>query len=152
MLGPNQPGVTTTDPSNPNACVPDPGGAPTGKQGIATSACKLSAAPSSPNAARAKGGNNSGNGSGNGSASTGASNPLASAVPSGGGSGGGGGSPLPAVPTPNPAASIQSTLGEIGAALGGGSSSSSSSSATSSPSSTSSGGQTQQLLNYLLAP
>ncbi|HEY1511183.1 MAG TPA: MlaD family protein [Solirubrobacteraceae bacterium] len=152
MLGPNQPGVTTTDPSNPKACVPDPGGAPTGKQGIATSACKLSAAPSSPNAARAKGGNNSGNGSGNGSASTGASNPLASAVPSGGGSGGGGGSPLPAVPTPNPAASIQSTLGEIGAALGGGSSSSSSSSATSSPSSTSSGGQTQQLLNYLLAP
>jgi virulence factor Mce-like protein len=147
VLGPNQPGVTTTDPSNPKACVPDPGGAPAGKNGVATSACKLSAAPSSPNAARAKGGNDSGNGS----ASTGASNPLASAVPSGGGSGGGG-SPLPAVPTPNPAASIQGTLGEIGAALGGGSSTSSSSSATSSPSSASSGGQAQQLLNYLLAP
>jgi virulence factor Mce-like protein len=148
VLGPDQPGVTTTDPSNPKACVPDPGGAPTGRQGIATSACKLSASSSSPNAARAKGGNSSGDGS----TDTGASNPARSAAPSSGGSGGGGGSPLPAAPTSNPAASIQGTLGQIGAALGGGSPSSASSPATSSPSSTSSGGQTQQLLNYLLAP
>jgi ABC-type transporter Mla subunit MlaD len=149
FLGSNQPGVTTTDPSNPKACVPDPGGAPPGKNGVATSACKLSATPSSPNAARAS---KRDNGSGNAAANTGASNPATSAAPSGGGSGGGGASPLPAAPTSNPAASIQSTLGQIGAALGGGSSGSSSSTTTSSPSSTSPGGQTQQLLNYLLAP
>ncbi len=43
-LGPNQPGVNEPDPSNPGACVPDPGGAPPGKRGPATSACRLSAA------------------------------------------------------------------------------------------------------------
>jgi virulence factor Mce-like protein len=32
-LGPNQPGVNETDPSNRAACVPDPGGAPPGKPG-----------------------------------------------------------------------------------------------------------------------
>src|SRR5205807_7805045 len=42
-LGPNQPGVNETDPTNPSACVPDPGGAPLGKSGPATGACKLSA-------------------------------------------------------------------------------------------------------------
>jgi hypothetical protein len=49
-LGPNQPGVTTTDPSNPSACVPDPGGYPvqgfgTQYTGPKTSACKLQANP-----------------------------------------------------------------------------------------------------------
>jgi virulence factor Mce-like protein len=43
FLGPNQPGVTTTDPSDPGAPVPDPGGAPPGKPGLATSASRLSA-------------------------------------------------------------------------------------------------------------
>ena len=43
-LGPNQPGVTTPDPSNPRACVPDPGGAPPGKPGAPVTACKLTAA------------------------------------------------------------------------------------------------------------
>jgi virulence factor Mce-like protein len=43
-LGPNQPGVNETDPSNPSACVPDPGGAPPGQTGPKTTACKLSAA------------------------------------------------------------------------------------------------------------
>ncbi len=47
-LGPNQPGVNETDPSDPSACVPDPGGAPPGKHGPSTSACKLSATPSTP--------------------------------------------------------------------------------------------------------
>ena len=32
-LGPNQPGVTTTDPSDPSAAVPDPGGAPPARRG-----------------------------------------------------------------------------------------------------------------------
>ncbi len=43
-LGPNQPGVNETDPSNPHACVPDPGGAPPGQRGPKTKACKLTAA------------------------------------------------------------------------------------------------------------
>ncbi len=43
-LGPNQPGVNETDPSNPTACVPDPGGAPPGMPGPKTNACKLTAA------------------------------------------------------------------------------------------------------------
>jgi virulence factor Mce-like protein len=43
-LGPNQPAVNETDPSNPGACVPDPGGAPPGESGPTTQACKLSAA------------------------------------------------------------------------------------------------------------
>ncbi|MDQ6732013.1 MAG: MlaD family protein [Actinomycetota bacterium] len=41
-LGPNQPGVNTTDPSAPHAPVPDPGGAPPGQKGPATSASMLS--------------------------------------------------------------------------------------------------------------
>jgi hypothetical protein len=40
-LGPSQPGVNETDPSNPKACVPDPGGAPPGQKGPKTTACKL---------------------------------------------------------------------------------------------------------------
>jgi virulence factor Mce-like protein len=44
FLGPNQPAVTTTDPSNPGGAVPDPGGAPPGKKGVSTSATKLTAA------------------------------------------------------------------------------------------------------------
>ena len=43
-LGPNQPGVTTTDPSNPSACVPDPGGAPPGQTGLPATVCKSKAA------------------------------------------------------------------------------------------------------------
>ncbi len=45
-LGPNQPGVNETDPSDPSACVPDPGGAPPGRKGPSTTACKLSASSS----------------------------------------------------------------------------------------------------------
>jgi ABC-type transporter Mla subunit MlaD len=42
-LGPNQPAVNETDPTNPHACVPDPGGAPPGERGPKTTACKLTA-------------------------------------------------------------------------------------------------------------
>jgi hypothetical protein len=45
-LGPNQPGVNETDPSNPKACVPDPGGAPPGQKGPRTTACKLTVSAS----------------------------------------------------------------------------------------------------------
>ena len=44
-LGPNQPGVNETDPSNPTACVPDPGGAPPGQTGPATTATACGATP-----------------------------------------------------------------------------------------------------------
>jgi virulence factor Mce-like protein len=143
MLGPDQPGVTTTDPTDPKACVPDPGGAPTGEKGMATNACKLQAstAAASPRNATAASGDT---GSSTDAGSTGsASTAGTSSSPS---SGGGGGSPSSAAS--NPAAGIQGALGEISSALGGGSTPS----GTSTPSSTSSGGQTQQLLNYLLAP
>ena len=40
-LGPNQPGVNETDPTDPSAPVPDPGGAPPGQQGPKTSAARL---------------------------------------------------------------------------------------------------------------
>ncbi len=43
-LGANQPAVNETDPSNPKACVPDPGGAPPGERGPRTRACRLNAA------------------------------------------------------------------------------------------------------------
>jgi hypothetical protein len=45
-LGSNQPGVNETDPSNPKACVPDPGGAPPGQKGPKTTACKLTVSAS----------------------------------------------------------------------------------------------------------
>jgi ABC-type transporter Mla subunit MlaD len=45
-LGPSQPGVNETDPSNPKACVPDPGGAPPAQKGPKTTACKLTVAAS----------------------------------------------------------------------------------------------------------
>jgi ABC-type transporter Mla subunit MlaD len=47
-LGPSQPGVNQPDPTNPGACVPDPGGAPPGQRGPATHVCKLSAAGAVP--------------------------------------------------------------------------------------------------------
>ncbi|MGH2888918.1 MAG: MlaD family protein, partial [Solirubrobacteraceae bacterium] len=43
-LGPNQPGVNETDPSDPRAAVPDPGGAPPGQSGPRTGASRLTAA------------------------------------------------------------------------------------------------------------
>ncbi len=43
-LGPSQPGVNETDPSDRSACVPDPGGAPPGERGPKTKACKLTVA------------------------------------------------------------------------------------------------------------
>ncbi len=43
-LGPNQPGVNETDPTDPSAAVPDPGGAPPGERGPVTDAARLTAA------------------------------------------------------------------------------------------------------------
>ncbi len=46
-LGPNQPGVNETDPTDPSAPVPDPGGAPPGEAGPKTSAARLAASSAS---------------------------------------------------------------------------------------------------------
>jgi virulence factor Mce-like protein len=147
MLGPDQPGVTTTDPTNPKACVPDPGGAPPGRKGMATNACKLqaSAAAAGPRNASAANGD-TGSSTDTGSSDTASAANSSNSPPS---AGGGGGSPSSAAS--NPAAGIQGALGEISSALGGGSTPSGASTPSSSGS-TSSGGQAQQLLNYLLAP
>jgi ABC-type transporter Mla subunit MlaD len=144
-LGPNQPGVNETDPSDPTACVPDPGGAPPGEPGPKTTACKLSASDTSSHAASDT----------SGQAKSGASGRARSRAgqPGTGGanSGASSGSPL----------DISQTIGQIVGAIGGagasgsGGSGGGSSAAASGDSGSGAGGssnQAQQLLNYLLAP
>ncbi len=123
-LGPNQPGVTTRDPSNPTACVPDPGGAPPGERGAPSTACKLTAADvRSARTARAAAPRTARAASSNGTAT-----PTAARAPTGG------------------TARSGRTLGQmLSSGLGGRSGASPSSGQPS-------GSQTQQLLNYLLAP
>jgi virulence factor Mce-like protein len=132
-LGPNQPGINETDPSDPSACVPDPGGAPPGESGPKTTACRLRPSPS-PTADTSKR-------SAKPAAKTGpprASSGPATSKPGGGRGGVGIGGTL------------QGTLGQIASEIGG------SGSASGSPAETSSGpsgaSRAQQLLNYLLSP
>jgi virulence factor Mce-like protein len=125
--GPNQPGVNETDPSNPSACVPDPGGMPNSPQDTGPgpnqgSPCKLKAAPT-PFQKSADTSSNSQ------TSQTAVDTSGPSSGGGGGGSSGSGGSS---------ASSASST---------GSSSSSSSSGAANGPAN-----QAQQLLNYLLAP
>jgi hypothetical protein len=123
-LGPNQPGINETDPSNPSGCVPDPGGAPDGERGPATSACKMQANPTQPASlplARDKSSKSA-------ATSTPAHATTASAPSSGGGSSGSSGS--------STSSSSSGTASTQGATSSAGQS----------------GAQTQQLLNYLLAP
>jgi virulence factor Mce-like protein len=97
-LGPSQPGVNTTDPSNPRACVPDPGGAPPGERGPKTTACKLTPgtqpdanapATGSASASAASAGGTSADGAG-GASSSGAGPPGSTPqAPSGKSAGGG---------------------------------------------------------------
>ena len=95
-LGPNQPGVNETDPSNPGGAVPDPGGAPPGESGPATSAAKLAADTSSSGSGSGLGssstgssstGSSSGAGTSSGSPSTGSSSGSAAGSSSGSGNG-----------------------------------------------------------------
>jgi phospholipid/cholesterol/gamma-HCH transport system substrate-binding protein len=162
--GPNQPGVNEADPSNPGGCVPDPGGAPPGKQGPQSNAkaCPpgaLTLAP--PNAAAkrpAKAGSTPKAAAGSGSATT----PSPS---------------TPNVPTPSGTPNLQGALGQVTKAIGGATGSTTPSlptptvptvpgvptpttpsvplpqSSNTAPSSgTPSSQQAQQLLNYLLSP
>jgi virulence factor Mce-like protein len=137
-LGPNQPGVNEPDPSNPKACVPDPGGAPPGFPGPKTTACRLGASDTTATAASAHKSPRSATSTATTQASSGTGS-------GGGGSSGssGGGSTTTAAPP-----GLGHTLGQILGAISGNNNSSSSSTTTSS----SSNNQTQQLLNYLLAP
>jgi ABC-type transporter Mla subunit MlaD len=149
-LGPNAPGINEPDPSNPKACVPDPGGYPvqgygTSYYGAKTSVCKLPASNSpTASAQTARKGKTPGAGT------------LLSAATRGSPAGGGGssGSPLnlnqtvgsiisqltgsvPAAPTVSTPAVSTPATGTATTPSGGGGSA---------------GGQAQQLLNYLLAP
>jgi virulence factor Mce-like protein len=167
-LGPNQPGVNETDPSNPGAPVPDPGGAPPGESGPSTSASRLTAAevqnainankkqPAAKKTKKTKKGKGKGNMPNNPTANSpsapagsGSSSSGSGAPPS---SGGGSGPPIDlgktigqvlqgtvgGTPTPQP---TQPVVPAPTAPAPSGSGSSSSP-----------GGTAQQLLNYLLSP
>jgi virulence factor Mce-like protein len=147
-LGPNQPGVNETDPSNPGAPVPDPGGAPPGKPGPRTSASRLTAAeiqaaqttaasrPKTTKTAQTPKSSSAGSSSTSSTTTTSASTSSAPATPT-----------VPGAPPVN----LKASVGQILAGTVGGGTGTSSPGASSSPNSASPG-QAQQLLNYLLAP
>jgi virulence factor Mce-like protein len=166
-LGPNQPGVNETDPSNPGAPVPDPGGAPPGQSGPSTSASRLTAAmvqnainanrrqaPKAKSKTKKKGkgtGKASASPTANGSAAGTPSSPSAGATPPS--SGGGSGPPI----------DLGKTIGQVlQGTVGGGPAPSTPTPPVPAPpatpapsgsgSSSSPGNTAQQLLNYLLSP
>jgi virulence factor Mce-like protein len=145
-LGSNQPGVNETDPTNPSACVPDPGGAPPGETGPSTTASKCPAEALSTNGAKKSSKKSSTPATGSGSGAT---------------------NSLPTVTTPAGTPSVQNALGAVNKAVGaataplGGVTSSVPSvplptqpqTSTSTPNNGApSAQQAQQLLNYLLSP
>jgi virulence factor Mce-like protein len=158
-LGPNQPGVNETDPSDPSACVPDPGGAPPGETGPTTSACKLTAGAISTDTRAATTTTTSHTKAGhNNTATTSTSSPPTTSS----------GSTPPSITNTlhNLSQTVSQVLGLLSnglkstsshsssGLLGLGSKSSSSGSSSSSSSSGSSNGasQTERLLNYLMSP
>ncbi len=164
-LGPSQAGVSKTDPSNPSACVPDPGGAPPGQTRSPATVCKSNAADLA--RAVAAGGKQARStiqaASGThqpAAASSGVPTPAAGRTGAGGPTNapGGGGATAPAPGPVGAGSGLQQTIGQILGALGGGVKSSSvashgpASGGGSSAGAGGSGSQAQQLLNYLLAP
>ncbi len=168
-LGPNQPGVNETDPSDPSAPVPDPGGAPPGQSGPATSASQLTAASVTAHSASAASSNQST------TTTSGTPTTLASAPPSSTSttsttaatttsttSSGGGGVPTTTTPT-TPPINLGQTLNQLFGGLTAARHNTSGARRAASPASTgatsptasggsSGAGQATQLLNYLLAP
>jgi virulence factor Mce-like protein len=166
-LGPNQPGVNETDPSDPSAPVPDPGGAPPGESGPSTSASRLTAAevqdainankkqPAAKKKGKKKG---KGNSAANPSAAS-PTSPASSAPSSGSGSSSGSGTPTSSGGGSGPPIDLGKTIGQVLQGTVGGTPTpqptapvvpaptSSGSSSSSSPA-----GSAQQLLNYLLSP
>ena len=149
-LGPTSPGINSPDPSNPGACVPDPGAEPTtpnvpvGAKPVQTTCAGVAASTARTTRRQA-------NHAASGSTAPAASSGNASASQSGAG------------PTSSgPPVDLHKTIGQLLGALGGGTSGSGSSGSTSTGSgsqSSSSGSttgsppnQVQQLLNYLLSP
>jgi virulence factor Mce-like protein len=141
-LGPNQPGVNETDPSDPTACVPDPGGAPPGEKGPTTTAVACKAGSTAESSAKTTtkstgrpGTTTATTSTGTTTTTSGSSPPTTTTTPSGGGN------------------SLGTTIGGI---LGGLTGSSSGASTGGNSTGSSSGGglssATQQLLNYLIAP
>jgi phospholipid/cholesterol/gamma-HCH transport system substrate-binding protein len=152
-LGPNQPGVNETDPSDPSGCVPDPGGAPPGETGPQTTASKcpaelLSSSPPNLKSSKKSSGPAPATSSGSSSSPT---------------------STLPSVKTPPGTPNVQGALGAVNNAIGaataplGGVTQSvpsvplPSQPQSTTPTSTPNNGaptaqQAQQLLNYLLSP
>jgi virulence factor Mce-like protein len=169
-LGPNQPGVNETDPSDPSAPVPDPGGAPPGQSGPSTSASRLTAAmvddainanktQSASQKTKTAKGKGKGKGKGNAANNPSANSPStpagsgssssASGAPTG--SGGGSGPPI----------DLGKTIGQVLQGTVGGvptpQPAQPAAPATPAPtppsgSSSSPGNTAQQLLNYLLSP
>jgi virulence factor Mce-like protein len=175
-LGPNQPAVNETDPSDPNAAVPDPGGSPPGERGPSTSASRLTAAmvkdainankkqaaAQKTKAGKGEGkrkgkGNSAGNANGAGAGAPASSTPTTATTPSGSGSATGTGS---GGPTDLGKTIGQVLQGVVGGGAGGAGSSTPSpvvpaptpTTPSGSGSSSSAGGTAQQLLNYLLSP
>jgi virulence factor Mce-like protein len=167
-LGPNQPAVNETDPSDPGAPVPDPGGAPPGQSGPTTSASRLTAAmvqdainankkQGAKHKTKASKGKNKGKG--NSAANPSANSPTSpagSGSASGSGSSTGGGSGGPPI-------DLGKTIGQVlQGTVGGGPAPSTPApvvpaaptptTPSASGSSSSAGGSAQQLLNYLLSP
>jgi virulence factor Mce-like protein len=145
-LGPNQPGVNETDPSDPSAPVPDPGGAPPGKSGPRTDATRLTAAMVQGAQASARKSNSAKASQPTPTKTSSSSSASSSSSTTTSGSST---SPLPKPTVPGaPPINLKASVGQILAGTVGGAPapSSSPSSNSASPS------QAQQLLNYLLAP
>ncbi|HEY1712637.1 MAG TPA: MlaD family protein [Solirubrobacteraceae bacterium] len=169
-LGPNQPGVNETDPSDPSAPVPDPGGAPPGQSGPSTSASRLTAAmvddainanktqSASQKTKTAKGkgkrkgkGNAANNPSANSPSTPAGSGSSSSASGAPTGSGGGSGPPIDLGKTIGQV--LQGTVGGVPTPQPAQPAAPATPAPTPPSGSTSSPGNTaQQLLNYLLSP
>jgi virulence factor Mce-like protein len=158
-LGPNQPGVNETDPSDPSAPVPDPGGAPPGESGPSTSASRLTAAEvqsainankKQPAAKKKKKGKGKGKAANNPSANS-PSTPAGSSTST---------TSAPTSSGSGPPIDLGKTLGQVLQGTVGGTPVPqpaqpvvpTAPTASGSGSSSSAGGTAQQLLNYLLSP
>ena len=168
-LGPNQPGVNETDPSDPGAPVPDPGGAPPGQSGPSTSASRLTAAmvddainankkqSASQKTKTAKGKGNR-NGKGNAANNPSANSPSTPAGPGSSssasgaptGSGGGSGPPIDLGKTIGQV--LQGTVGGVPTPQPAQPAAPATPAPASGSGSSAPGNTAQQLLNYLLSP
>jgi ABC-type transporter Mla subunit MlaD len=172
-LGPNQPAVNETDPSDPSAPVPDPGGSPPGESGPSTSASRLTAAmvqnainanKKQAGSRKSKSGKGKHKGKGRSASNPNGTNsgtPSSSAPPSSTPSSSGSGSGGSGSGSGGPPIDLGKTIGQVlQGTVGGGPAPSTPTPvvpaptppSTGSGSSSSSGGTAQQLLNYLLSP